>query len=289
MKILVIGSGFIATPIIRRLESEGHELLIYARTYKQGIETNQIIGDVLAFSDFVKVLQWNPQVIIHTAWVTKYGLYMADPSNYVYAQFTSELAKFAVGTGIEHLIILGTCAEYGPQTSASTAGVTNLNPKSVYAEQKVVAFNSARASLLQSNVRLTWARIFQPYGPDQDIKRLLPYLIDSLKKGKPINLSDTSTILDWITTRDIASAISWIINNDTPVEVDLGTSFGYTNVELLKHLEDTFEDSHQWERLAGPGSTGGQVSLAGKDSPLFKSGWVPKDTLSLGIEWILNS
>ena len=289
MKILVIGNGFIAAPIIHRLESEGHELLIYSRTYKKGIEANQIIGDVLAFSDFEKVHQWGSQVIIHTAWVTKYGLYMNDPSNYAYAQFTSELSKFALGTGIEHLIILGTCAEYGPQTSASTAGVTNLNPKSVYAEQKVVAFNSAKASLFQSNVRLTWARIFQPYGPGQDINRLLPSLIDSLKRVKPINLNDTSTILDWITTRDIASAVSWIMNNDTPVEVDVGTSFGYTNVELLRHLEDAFEDSHQWERFAGQGSTNAQVSLVGKDSPLFKSGWVPKDTLSEGIEWVLNS
>lgn len=289
MKILVIGNGFIAAPIIRRLESEGHELLIYSRTYKQGIETNQIIGDVLAFDNFARVLKWKPQVIIHTAWVTRYGLYVDNRSNYVYAQFTTELAKCAVGTEIQHLIILGTCAEYGPQTSASTAGITKLNPKSVYAEQKVVAFNSARASLFESNVRLTWARIFQPYGPNQDINRLLPYLIDSLKGGKLINLSDTSTILDWITIRDIASAIAWIINNDTPVEVDLGTSFGYTNVELLKHLEGKFENSNQWARLARQGSPGSQVSLAGKDSPLFKSGWLPKDTLSMGIEWVLNS
>lgn len=289
MKILVIGNGFVAAPIVRKLESEGHELLIYTRTYRQNIRTRQIVGDVLVFGDFEQVLKWKPQVIIQTAWVTTYGLYTNDQSNYKYAQFTSDLAKCVIGTEIEHLIILGTCAEYGPQTSESTAGITSLNPKSLYAEQKVVAFNSVRASLFQSDTRLTWARIFQPYGPDQDINRLLPYLIDSLNKGKLINLRDTSTILDWITNRDIASAISWILNNDTPVEVDLGTSFGYTNVELLKQLESSFEDSYQWERLAGQGSKGAQVSVAGKDSPLFKSGWVPKDSLSMGIEWVLNS
>ena len=36
MKILVIGNGFIASPIIQKLESEGHQLLIYSRTLKNG-------------------------------------------------------------------------------------------------------------------------------------------------------------------------------------------------------------------------------------------------------------
>lgn len=288
MKILVIGNGFIATSIIQRLESEGHELLIYSRTLKQGIGSQQVIGDVLVFDDFTRALSWKPQVIIHTAWVTTHGLYNADPSNYSYAQFTSELARYIVHTDVEHLIILGSCAEYGPQSTASTAGVTKLNPNNLYSEQKVFAFNSAKESLLGSNVRLSWARIFQPYGPNQDKKRLLPYLIDCLKGGNQIHLNDTSSTLDWITTRDIASAISWIINNDTPIEVDIGTSLGFTNLELLKHLESLLGNSDQWARLAQQTSTGNQVSVVGKDSPLYKSGWLPKDSLYTGLEYVLN-
>jgi len=288
MKILVIGNGFIATSIIHRLESEGHELLIYSRTFKQGIDSQQIIGDVLVFDDFTRALSWKPQVIIQTAWVTTHGLYNVDPSNYNYSQFTSELARYIVHTDVEHLIILGSCAEYGPQSTASAAGITKLNPNNLYAEQKVFAFNSVKESLLGSNVRLSWARIFQPYGPNQDKKRLLPYLIDSLKVGNQIHLNDTSSILDWITTRDIASAISWIINNDTPIEVDIGTSLGFTNVELLKHLERLLGNSDQWARLAQQTSAGNQVSVVGKDSPLYKSGWIPKDSLVTGLEYVLN-
>lgn len=289
MKILIIGNGFIGTSIIQKLESERHELLIYSRTFKQGIQSQQVVGDVLVFNDFVRALLWKPQVIIHTAWVTTHGLYTGDPANYKYAQFTSELARYIVYTEVEHLIILGTCAEYGSQSMASTAGITKLNPNNLYAEQKVVAFNSVKGSLLGSNVRLSWARIFQPYGPNQDKKRLVPYLIDSLKGGDQIHLIDTSSIFDWITTRDIASAISWIINNDTPIEVDIGTSLGFTSIELLKHLESLLGNSDQWTRLAPQVYTGYQVSLVGKDSPLFKSGWHPEDSLGLGLDWVLSS
>ena len=289
MKILVIGSGFIGSSIIQRLEAEGHELQIFSKTFKNEIHSQQTTGDIFSFDDFSQTLLWSPQVIIHTAWVTALGIYADDSSNYRYAQFTSDLAKYVSQTNLEHLIILGTCAEYGPQSGTSSAGITELNPISLYAKQKVLAMNSAKKSLQGSSVRLTWARVFQPYGPHQDRKRLLPYLIDALKTGKQVNLNDTSSVLDWITTRDIASAISWIVGHDTPVEVDVGTSIGYTNVELLRHLEDLLGHSNQWARIAGQPPIGNGVTLVGRDSPLFVSGWLPSDGLSDGLEWVLNS
>ena len=69
MKVLVIGNGFIASSIIQRLESEGHEILIYSRTLKKEVKSQQILGDIFNFDDFVKTLLWKPQIVIHTAWV----------------------------------------------------------------------------------------------------------------------------------------------------------------------------------------------------------------------------
>ena len=289
MKILVIGNGFIATPLILRLESEGHELLIYSRSLKKEVKSKQVVGDIFLFEDFLKTLGWNPQIVIHTAWITTHNRYKNDLSNHRYAQFTSDLAKQVAHSDIEHLIILGTCAEYGRQTEVSTAGTTKLSPDNLYAQQKVAAFNSVKEVLSQSKVRLTWARIFQPYGLKQDQDRLIPYLIRSLRGGDHIQLNDTSSIHDWITTRDIASAIAWVINHEIPMEVDIGTTYGFTNVEILKHLEELLGNSTQWAQLAAETSEIDEVSIVGKDSPLFKSGWVPTDSLNTGLEWILNS
>lgn len=289
MKLLIIGNGFIGTPIIHKLESEGHELLIYSRTLKRGFASKQVVGDISNFIDFAKSLSWKPDVIIHTAWITKHEMYTRHVSNYFYAQFTSELAEYAVRAELGHLIILGTCAEYGSQSAPSVAGITKLNPSNLYAEQKVIAFNSVKNSLLGSSTRLTWARIFHPYGPRQDEKRLIPYLIDSLKSEREVHLTNTDSILDWITTRDIATAILWVIKNDTPIEIDIGTTNGCTNVELLKTLEGLLGSSRQWTKYSPETSLAKQVSLVGKDSPLFKSGWIPKDNLITGLHWVLNS
>ena len=289
MKILVIGNGFIATSIIQKLEYDGHELLVYSRTISKKIHSEQVIGDIFNFEDFLKTLSWKPQIVIHTAWITTPGVYKNDPSNHKYALFTADLAASLTRIDVEHLIILGTCAEYGHQYGPSTAGVTKLSPSILYAQQKVEAFNAARKFLEKSKVRMTWARIFYPYGPNQDQKRLIPHLIQSLKNGDPILLTDTSSIHDWITTRDIASAISWVIENEVPLEIDVGTSFGFTNLELLTTLAELLEKTDQLDHRNSHSFGLNEVFIAGRDSPLFKSGWLPSDSLSDGLKLVLDS
>jgi nucleoside-diphosphate-sugar epimerase len=289
VKILIIGSGFIAGAIARKLESEGHELLIFSRSAKSDINCKQVIGDIRNYEEFARTLTWSPQVIIHTAWITTHTKYLEDFSNIEYADFTIRLGTYVASMGVEHLIVLGSCAEYGLQEIPSTAGVTSLSPTSLYAKQKVRAFESTKEILGQSKSRLSWARVFQPYGPRQDEKRLIPNLIQSIKSKQQIDLVDTTSTLDWVTIRDISSAISWLIRHPAPIELDLGTSFGYTNLELLKLLEELIGNSNQWERLAEQASTGKQVSVVGKNSPLLKLGWQPNDSLEVGLEWVLRS
>jgi nucleoside-diphosphate-sugar epimerase len=227
-------------------------------------------------------------VIVHTAWITTPGVYRDDPSNIEYANFTVNLAKYVVNSEIEHLIILGTCAEYGLQIGPSTAGITTPSPVSLYAQQKVTAFNSVQNIFKEKSTRITWARLFYPYGPKQHKERLIPKLIYSLKHDIPIQLADISSVYDWITTRDVSSAISWVIQHKLPVEVDVGTSNGVTNFELLMILEDLLRIKHLARVRDGHEKGASEFFVAGKNSPLLKSGWAPEDTLYSGLEWVLK-
>ena len=289
MKILVIGSGFVASSIVQKLECEGHELLVYSRTENNRLKCRQIEGDIFNFSDFVKVFAWKPQIIIHTAWITTPGKYKNDPSNFDYAKFTVNLANYVCNSEVEQLIILGTCAEYGKQTGPSTAGITKTSPNILYSEQKVAAFQAVKNILQETNTRFTWARLFYPYGPHQHEKRLIPHLIHSLKNEIPIRLADISSVYDWITTRDIASAISWTIEHELPLEIDIGTSIGATNHELLMTLEELLQIKYQVNAGQGHEIGVGEFFVTGKASPLLLSGWLPSDTLLSGLEWVLEA
>jgi nucleoside-diphosphate-sugar epimerase len=139
-----------------------------------------------------------------------------------------------------------------------------------------------------SNVRVTWARVFHPYGQYQDPRRLIPSLVNSLKKGEPAVLLDKTSINDWITSRDVASAISWILDHDLPMELDVGTSLGFTNLEILATLEKllNIKPHPNSERSLGFGLS--KVLVADIKSPLFTSGWSPKDSLDQGLAWVLS-
>jgi nucleoside-diphosphate-sugar epimerase len=288
MRILIIGNGLLGTAIVQRLESEGHSILIFARRRNDKIQSRQVLGDIFLFSDFIKVLDWKPEVIVHTAWITTPGIYQDAATNIQYQEFTTNLAKIVKGSDIKHLLILGTCAEYGHQAEPSTAGITKLTPSTLYAQQKVAAFSSTRELLQDSNIRFTWARVFYPYGPGQDRNRLIPRLIGALRDRKPIALIDTSSVYDWITTRDIAFAISWIIENVLPMEIDIGTSLGYTNLELLIELEDILGARGQLS-LSGAHEVGlKEVFVTDRKSPLLISGWSPEDSLHSGLGWMLR-
>lgn len=289
MKILVIGSGFLATQIVKRLEAEGNKLLVFSRSRNVRIEAEQIVGDIFDFHNFVKVLDWEPQAVIHTAWITTPKIYKNHPSNLEYANFTSRLAHSLLGSKVEHFIVLGTCAEYLQELNPSLQGVNNSTATTLYAEQKIQAFESVSRILGNSEIRFTWARIFFPYGPGQHSLRLIPTLLSSLKGGETVCLTDTSSIYDWITTRDVSSAISWILRHQLTSQVDVGTSIGYTNLEILMTLEGLLGISHK--KTVGKIHELGlnQTLLASKESSLFSSGWIPKDTLVAGLAWVLDS
>lgn len=288
MKILVIGNGFLGAPIVRRLEADGHELLVLSRTKKSLNQSKQVVGDFFNDADLMIALSWGPQVVIHTAWCTKYSSYQEDPSNSVYADHTVRLASKIVESSIEHLIILGSCAEYGIQTSPVAAGRTKVNPVSFYANRKVFAFNETKKIIEGSGSRFTWARVFYPFGPHQEKDRLIPYLISSILQGSRIRLNDPTTIHDWITTRDVSSAISWIVEHDMAQEIDIGSGKGYSNVELVKRLALVMGKSEPTLELDSFLPSTRNVVQVDEDSPLLKSGWYPQDDLDSGLKWILN-
>jgi hypothetical protein len=91
-----------------------------------------------------------------------------------------------------------------------------------------------------------------------------------------------------MTTRDIASAISWILKNDLPMEIDVGTSLGHSNLEIVLILERLLKVNRHPASQRFDEFGLNEVFVANKNSPLFTSGWSPSDSLDTGLEWVLN-
>lgn len=288
MKILILGNGFLAYPLIQLLENQGFELLIFSRDKKSTISSQQMIGDIFDDQLLIEALKWGPKVLINTAWMTSHNTYMNDDRNYAYSRFSKRLAQFSIDSSLEHVIAFGSCAEYGAQSAPSIAGVTKLAPRNVYASQKMESFYLMRDILAGSKIRFTWARIFQPYGKNQDSHRLVPFLINAIRNDLEIELHNSGAINDWITTIDIASAISWIIHNQCATEIDIGTGIGHSNFSLLQKLLIMMGKSRNSFHSNPVSRENSSIAVVGRTSPIFESGWRPKYDLDSGLRWVLG-
>ena len=117
----------------------------------------------------------------------------------------------------------------------------------------------------------------------------LDLMIKALEQhpGEHVIVSDADVIAD--DSSNFRLYLESYMNNDITISPDVGTTIGYSNVEVLRHLEDLLSNTTQWAQYSFNFSGNNNVSLVGKESPIFKLGWRPKYNLNAGLEHILSS
>lgn len=292
MKVLVVGgTGFLGSEIAKRLHEDGRIVRSLNRKHSSSLEINQFLGSMSQPDSYREMIsKWEPEIVIQSAWVTDQKTYRDSPSNRMYAQNTLELAEHCFRANTKHFIALGSSAEYGHPQEPCDAVSTKLDPRDSYSEYKL--WTSERLRELANNYsrKFTWVRIFQPYGPDQDSARLIPSAARALAANREISISNPDTVLDWISARDVASAMAYTIDNDLPETIDIGTSIGTSVIEILKKVAALIAaDPNLIMYNSSDGRPQGAYKLVvSNNSPLLKSGWTPQDNLSTGLSWAMS-
>lgn len=291
MKVLIVGgNGFIGSQITRDLKSQGHLVHCLSRRVTFDV-SDQTQADISNRSSYLELLSsWQPKVVIQAAWITEHTNYRANPLNIDYANSSIIFAEDCFRSGVDHFIGLGSAAEYGKPSSPCIAGVTPIQTLDLYSESKIAARKGVSSLAQNYSKRFTWARIFQPYGPNQDSLRFVPSTISSLIAGNPVILKNPNAVLDWISTRDIASALAFTLKSDLPEEIDVGTGVGtplYVLVQKIRSLLNILPESILSDEAEAIHPLDSVV--VGKKSPLFKHGWTPQDNIESGLKWALTS
>jgi len=292
MKILVIGgNGFLGKTIFERLLAEGHSVLKLDRNESTLVSPNTVFGDISRPDSYLDFLRdWRPNVVIQCAWVTGQKVYRNSDKNLNYHLDTVQFASDCIRIGVDHFIGLGSCAEYGIQYDPCQAGVTSMQPIDLYGKKKFETFTDIRNIAEGSGTRFTWARVFQPYGLGQDSERLVPWALAMLSAGQEIIVQNPNSKLDWISTRDIASAISWTISKPLPLEIDIGTGIGTSVLDLLKSIALILGADTKLIKVESSNEMGliQKDLIMSNDSPLLIDGWKPNDLLIDGLRWAIQ-
>lgn len=289
MKIAVLGgSGFLGTQIRIFLESLDYEVACLHRNFHPGCTFGSEF-DLFRPSKLLEFLDaFRPDILILTAWITDLSTYKNSPMNHYYNKAIYELAIRIVSRRNIHLIVLGSCAEYGLDGGSCASKISTVKPANLYTAAKNECYKKLNELFSNSNSRLNWLRIFQPYGVGQDSLRLIPSAIINFKKDKKFVLENPDSISDWITSRDVASAVAFCIQTNLPQIIDVGTGVPTTNFELLKLLGRKIGIRDDFIVIRGEVEKT-SIFLNIEHSVLHNAGWSHEDDLSSGLDWILDS
>ncbi|MEM3361751.1 MAG: NAD-dependent epimerase/dehydratase family protein [Candidatus Anstonellaceae archaeon] len=249
-KIFITGAGgFVGSYFLERLMRKNDVFIILRKSYKNYwrlrlFEKNYRIikCDLTSKEDIIKVLKREkPDITLHFA---AYGAYPATQKD------IEELIKVNVIGTINLIegcikysdisIIVGSSSEYGEvKTPMKEEGPTN--PNLLYGATKLFTTNWAKIRARDENKSMFIVRPFSIYGPYEEPRRLIPYLLSRIILNKEIELSSPTNVRDFIFIEDFFDALNFLIKQADKLEpgeiINIGSGKETSIEELVKILE----------------------------------------------------
>jgi len=197
VKILLTGAGgFVGSHVATELLARGHEVRAVRR---QGIASEAFAGiahrveevqlDLFgADAAHLDSLVRGVDVCVHLAWYAVPGKYLAAPENVECVAGSLRLLRALARNGCRRAVFVGSCFEYefGPEPLREDGPV---QPQSLYAASKLATRLMGEQLARIDGIEFAWARLFYLFGPFEDRRRLVPYVVDTLLSGDPVDVT----------------------------------------------------------------------------------------------------
>ncbi len=254
MRILVTGaSGFIGKHIATALANHPVEVTLVTRdTTHQCKETatlKTVTLDIYDTNKNIFKLLGKPDVLIHLAWG---GL----PDYNSLHHFEHELPKQyiflkqLVESGLQSLIVTGTCFEYGMLPGKLNEAMPT-HPANPYG----LAKDTLRQQLLylQKTVpfSLAWARLFYLHGENQAAHSLFSQLRNAVTQGDKIfNMSGGEQLRDYLPVEKAAEYITALaLHGNNPGIINICSGIPIS----VRTLVENWITTHHWNIALNPG------------------------------------
>ena len=211
IRVLVTGgTGFIGGACVRRLAGARCELHAVSRSAR-GPGLPNVIRHAVDLLDpqalRALVAEIRPTHLLHAAWIATPGIYLESAENLAWLEAGTALARSFGEAGGSRFVGVGTCAEYDWSQDVFIEDVTPLAPHSLYGRCKVSMWNELQACGRRHGFSTAWSRIFSPYGPGDSRERLVFSVIDALRSGQTIEVSEGLQQRDFIHVDDVADLL----------------------------------------------------------------------------------
>ena len=214
-KILILGgTGFIGYHLAKRAIKKNFKVTSISKNQpikKRYLkDVNYIITDISNNNLLKKNIKKNFDYVVNLA-----GYVDHSDKNKVYKSHylgCRNIANFFLKKKIKSFIQIGSSMEYGYQKSPQKED-SKCNPKSAYGKAKFLSTRYLLNLFQKKNFPVTILRLYQVYGPYQDLNRFIPIVINSCKNNKNFPCSHGKQYRDFLYIDDLINAIFSIFNN----------------------------------------------------------------------------
>lgn len=219
MKVLVTGAtGFIGQHIIPELLDRQHDVLAVARNPDRA-KTMPWYEKVLFISCDIHDQQLDPvqtfgvpDAMIHLAWS---GLPNYKDMFHLEKNLPADclFLKNIVIAGTKHVLVTGTCLEYGMQSGKLSEEIMPM-PVTPYGLAKDKLRKFLQELQVKQPFTLQWVRLFYMYGAGQNPNSLFTKLDHAIDNKAPVfNMSGGEQMRDYMPVEDVAHYLVSLLNH----------------------------------------------------------------------------
>lgn len=220
---------------------------------------------------------------IHAAWYAVPGKYLASPENLGCVQGSLALLHALIAAGCKRAVFVGSCFEYDFD-SGYLSEKSPERPQSLYAAAKLATRHLAEQIARANGISFAWARPFYQYGPFEDSRRLVPYVIETLSKGEPVQVTKGLQVRDFLHVSDVGAAIASIALSDVEGVVNVGSSQPVTVRQIVSTIETQLGCTGLVQYGARPDNPTDPPFICADNRKLVAStNWSPRFDLASGI------
>ncbi|MBI2624445.1 NAD(P)-dependent oxidoreductase [Candidatus Parcubacteria bacterium] len=303
-RVLITGAtGFVGANLARALVQQGRQVAVITRQNSNPWRLAEVQGsleqhvadlaDAPALRQIVQKVQ--PTVIFHAAAASVYGDQVpATESEMVRSNLigTMNLIRACADINYRCFVNTGSSSEYGPKTEPMVE--TDLAaPRDIYGVTKCAATHFAAAVARQEHKPILTLRLFSPFGPYDDPRRLIPTAIVAALTSRDIKLARPEIGRDYVFIDDVVAAYLAAVERARENEgeiINIGSGRQTTLEETVATLFTLVKSPGRALWGAAPGSP--------QDNPLWQAdiekarerlGWQPRVAFREGlrqtVEW----
>ena len=226
-----------------------------------------------------------PDIAVHLAWYTEPGgRCLWAPENIECLTGSLALLHRLYDIGCPRIVLAGTSVEYAPSTG-HVSEASPPRPANLYAAAKHALFLTASQFDPHGGWQVATARMFSLYGPWEDPRRLVPFVIGKLLAAEPCDLTTGEQIRDYLHVEDCAAAVWAIAKSTVTGPVNVGSSQPASVASVATQLGKILGRSELLRFGARPSAPDAAASLvANTDRLRGEIGWRPGYDLTTGLE-----